>query len=486
MAIQNPSGLYSGGAVVVDQPNLGLYAQHLQKKQARDEALNQYFTELGDKINTAGVRMQDLTGPQGGINDEIAEWRKNWLANKDAIKKGGMAQQEHMAKLNQIIRKIDQSKQRGKMELDIGKAKFERKYDPDEDDINVLSNIGKSIYDPGSYKQDGVSEYGWQDLSASVPDFDAAKQKNFWDSATKGMQAGKIYDNNRQRVDQATGKVFVPVSEMYNPQQVQLIAENAADLVRGDRSAKKYYNRILDTPDSEQWQKLNSAYQSVFGANSIVSTPEQAAAADAILRAQSPLKVGEEHLPDVNRKEDFQREMADLRHRNSLSRLYVYAGLQANKPMSPNEIAMGIDNLIAGHIKSAAENNGELLVDAETYKSLTGQPQTRTSYLTIGPDGTYQYGKKTRELGADGKETGNLVIDQSSLKPVPFQLARGKLMESYPKTRPITTEQKQTVKEAASSAKKMVTVVLKDGRQGQIPEDKVAQFLKDNPGSKRQ
>jgi len=32
---------------------------------------------------------------------------------------------------------------------------------------------------------------------------------------------------------------------------------------------------------------------------------------------------------------------------------------------------------------------------------------------------------------------------------------------------------------------KMVTVVLGNGRKGQIPSDKVAQFLKDNPGSKR-
>jgi hypothetical protein len=31
-----------------------------------------------------------------------------------------------------------------------------------------------------------------------------------------------------------------------------------------------------------------------------------------------------------------------------------------------------------------------------------------------------------------------------------------------------------------------VTVVLKDGRKGEIPSDQLDKFLKDNPGSKRQ
>ena len=39
--------------------------------------------------------------------------------------------------------------------------------------------------------------------------------------------------------------------------------------------------------------------------------------------------------------------------------------------------------------------------------------------------------------------------------------------------------------EAPKPKTEMITVVLKDGRKGQIPSDKIDQFLKDNPGSKR-
>lgn len=48
----------------------------------------------------------------------------------------------------------------------------------------------------------------------------------------------------------------------------------------------------------------------------------------------------------------------------------------------------------------------------------------------------------------------------------------------FPNTKPKTDTPKQ---EGG-----MVTVILKDGRKGQIPSDKVAQFLKDNPGAKKQ
>lgn len=48
---------------------------------------------------------------------------------------------------------------------------------------------------------------------------------------------------------------------------------------------------------------------------------------------------------------------------------------------------------------------------------------------------------------------------------------------------PITGTKQDTPKPSTS---KMVTMVLPDGRKGQIPEDKVDQFLKDNPKAKRQ
>lgn len=401
MALQNPAGLYTGGAVEIEQPNMGMYANLLAKKQAREEALNQYFTELGDKINTAGVRMQDLSGPQGGINDEIASWRQNWLANKDSIKRGGMAQQEHMAKLNQIIRKIDQSKTRAKTELEIGKAKFEGKYDPDDDDLNVLDKIGKSIYDPKSYKQDGVSEYGWQDLSPSVPEFDPKKQNEFWMAASRGLKPGKVYDESNMRIDKTTGKAFVPYREIYSADQIKKIADDAADLVKGDRSARKYYNKILDSPEMAPWKRLNDAYQSIYGKNAQVSTPEQAAQADMIIKASGVFDSGEQAITDQDAA--FQR---------SLDRMIFNSGLIAGRSASGSKDSEGLNIIDAyGEIENKFGTQSTkapwLSKGGERLRLRDLSPQTQQVILT-------QANKISGTVEADPN-------DPDKLKTVPFK-----------------------------------------------------------------
>lgn len=313
--MQLPSGLYSQYTEVLDSSpfmkyNLERRARIDAEKQAKDEALNQYFTDLQGKINTAGVRVQDLDSEHGGINKDIEGWRQSWLANKDEIKKGGLAQQEHLAKYNEILRKIDQSKGRAKLELEIGKAKFEGKYDPTEDDLGVLANIGKSIYDPTSYKKDRVSEYGWQDLSPSIPDFDADRQGKFWAGATKGMTAGKIYDYDKKRTDVTTGQAIIPYSKKYSAEQIKQIADETGDLVTGDKSALKYYSGVINDPNSDKWQQLNAAYQSVYGKDKRVSTPQQAAQADAIIRASAIQEKGEEQ--ELNRQQAQQYKINNI------------------------------------------------------------------------------------------------------------------------------------------------------------------------------
>jgi hypothetical protein len=301
MAIQNDSRVFTGGNVVLDSsPSVAMYNQLMMRRQAREEALNQYFTNLEKNINTAGVRMQDLQSEAGGINDDVARWRQNWLQNKDDIKRGGMAQQQHMALYQEVLRKIAQSKNRAKTELEIGKAKFEGKYDPDDDDLNVLDKIGRSIYDPNGYKPDGVSEYGWQDLSPNIPAFDANRQNQFWAAATKNVLPGKNYSFENLRTDAKTGKAIVPFTEAFGKDQVKRIADEAYDLVAGDKSAKKYYQKILDNPTSDDWERLNKAYQSVYGSDQFVMTPQQAAQADMILRASVPQKQSEEVMTDQN------------------------------------------------------------------------------------------------------------------------------------------------------------------------------------------
>jgi len=417
MALINNPNVYTGGNVVFDNSRgLDLAAQLQAKKAAKDEALNQYFNDLPNKINTAGVRKQDLDDPKyGGINREIEAWRTNWLQNKDAIKKGGIPQQEHLGKFQEILRKIEQSKQRAKTEFEIGKAKFEGKYDPDEDDIGVLSQIGKSIYDPTSYKQDGVSEYGWGDLSPAVPEFDADKQTKFWAGITKGLTPGKMYDYNAARTDAKTGQVIVPFKKLYQPDQVKRIADEAADAVTADKSARKFYKKILDDPQSTRWQELNKAYQSVYGTDKIVSTPEQAAAADAIIRASMPQEQGEE--------QELNRQQANI---NVMNRIYANkGGVGSTDFVEANEF-----DRIPSELKNLPNKDG-VIYNKDGSQPFTGEwaivadnipSQTRAILksggieLKTGKKDTYWLDIRGGQIKAIKDKSGNTIADRTDME----------------------------------------------------------------------
>jgi len=294
MAVQNPSALYSGGQGIFNSaPYTQLALQQEAKKQAKKEALNQYFHDMRGKINDAGARTQDINGDgkTRGIKDDIADWENHWRTNKDDILRGGASQQKNDELYAAIQRAIEKSKGRAKFQLEQGKGVAEGKFDPDEEDIQgVMTHVNKSIYDPTSYKDDGVSEYGWGDLSPAIPDYDVEKKSKVFDAITKGIVQGKKYDYSKMKTNPTTGQAIVPFVKEYSKDQIKSIAESASEIPSGNselaKSARKHYQKILDSPEYlPDLEKLDKAYQSVYGKDAFISNPKQAAAADAILRA---------------------------------------------------------------------------------------------------------------------------------------------------------------------------------------------------------
>lgn len=297
MALQNDPRMFTGGAVVFNSnPTVQFQAQQLAKKQAKEEALNKYFDDQLKSLNTEGIRKHDLVDPEGkgrGIVDKINAWQKKWMENKEGILRGGQPKMQSDMELQDIRRQIAEAKAAGSFFNDLGKARAKGEYNPDEDELQILDKVTKPIYDPESKKADGTP-YGWGDVAPVVPEFDAKKQNEYWLASTKGLQPGKQYDYDKLTVNAKTGQAIVPFKEAYSPGQVKAIAEQAGEIAMNDKSVKKHFNKILDNPTSEEWEKLNKAYQSVFGTDKVVSTPEQAAQADAIIRASVPTKEGQE------------------------------------------------------------------------------------------------------------------------------------------------------------------------------------------------
>ncbi len=310
MALQNDPRMFTGGAVVFNSnPTVQFQAQQLAKKQAKEEALNKYFDDQLKSLNTEGIRKHDLVDPEGkgrGIVDKINAWQKKWMENKEGILRGGQPKMQSDMELQDIRRQIAEAKAAGSFFNDLGKARAKGEYNPDEDELQILDKVTKPIYDPESKKADGTP-YGWGDVAPVVPEFDAKKQNEYWGAVTSGLKPGVVYDYDKAKVNKQTGQLIVPAKEAYSPGQVKAIAERAGGLAMNDKSAKKHYNKILDNPTSEEWEKLNKAYQSVFGTDKIVSTPEQAAQADAIIKGSVPAK--EWNDKDI----DYAQRLADRR-----------------------------------------------------------------------------------------------------------------------------------------------------------------------------
>jgi len=304
MSVRIPSGLYSQGQATLDT---GDFTKNVIKdiaaKKAAKEAVIKKADAIAKTINTAGVREQDLVNPADPTEPRLDAEIKNWY---DKSKKGDV----DLVEYNNILHKIDQSKQRAKFQVDLGKAAIDHKYDPDDDDIHVNSLIDKSIYDKTSLKADGT-EYGWLDLPANIPQFDPAKQTTFF-NVVKG-KSKPTYQEDQARVDNVTGDIFIPMA--YGDSELKSQAEIAGHLIDGSMEAKKYYNKMFEkdaqgvrTPTlKKEYEDLNESYKSIYGANEVIDTPEKAAKADAIRRGRAETQ--EVKVTDPNYANQLKRKL---------------------------------------------------------------------------------------------------------------------------------------------------------------------------------
>jgi hypothetical protein len=293
--------MFNGTPNLNPLPYVNIAIQAQARKRAKDEAVNQYYHKLGDSINTAGVRKQDLGDEKQGIIKDINDWKTDLIKNKELYKNNPYAQQDSMGRYQKILNNVEKSKNRGKLELEMGKAKFEGTYDPDDDDLHVIDKISKSIYDPASYKEDGVSEYGWADTNKAIGPFDPNKQNAFFKSAI-GVNK-PLYDESKARIDNVTGDIFIP--QKYTPQQIKSIADNTGNIFEGSREAKKHYNKLLYDPSFIN--DANDAYQSVYGKDKMINSAKDLAKADAIMRLND--QESEVKVTDPNYRQKLQMDL---------------------------------------------------------------------------------------------------------------------------------------------------------------------------------
>ncbi len=282
--------------------------------------------------------MGGVQGQQPGIIDKINEWKEWSIKNKSEIAKGGTERMNSDMMVQNILRDIQKAKDADKFLLELGKAKFEGKYDPDDDDINVLDKASKSIYDQQHYKEDGVSPYSWGDLSTNVPDYDINKA---FETGAKGMKGGKTYDEGKGRRDPQTGLEWIPYTEKFSDAQIPQIAKNVASEYNTNKSAKKYWDTQFKKLSEDDYKKLNATYKQYFPQETIklpngqvldmsnIDTAEELAIASSALRAKE-FVAEQGEVP----KSDYERKKQD-----SITKLYIQDGLIKGRQQGGGDIA---------------------------------------------------------------------------------------------------------------------------------------------------
>ena len=274
---------FSGGTFVVKQPNYSnYYAQAMMHRQAKQQALSQYYDRVQSSINPAGVRDQDLEGWQKKADD----WNKWGIEHRDELvdprRDGGKALNQFNAMHRDLLSDTQKSKQAAAKELTLSKIYA----DPNkaklatDKDMQLAHGLSASIYDKNHYKDDGVTPHDLTEFSFNAPAFDINKQRAVTQMVNRGLKKDRVF-GKPQKIDANT--MSLPYTEQHSTQNLKSIADRTGDAYDGDPSMQSYYQNKTLAPD--EFDRLNQAYKSVYGKDQDIGTDfKKHAMADQILQ----------------------------------------------------------------------------------------------------------------------------------------------------------------------------------------------------------
>ena len=304
--VHNPSGLYTAGAERFNsQPSVSLYANLLAKRQAKNDALDEYYKKLPSTINSAGMRDQSIPG----FNEAVSKQQQYWIDNKEAIRKGNTPEAFNYDKgMREIMGKVNADKNAAKTSLTLGEMRFKGEKEYIFKNRKIMEATALHDLPIWDERQRSI-DLGT--LAMPPKPFDSKEQDAYYKSLTSDVEWGKKYDYPKSYTNKQTGQVIVPTIDVLQDDQIAKAANKAFNTVAQDESKQIFFDELLNSPNKKEWQVLQDAYTSFKDAKGKryfegdVDTPEKAAAADAIIKLSIPKKYAEEQ--EIN----YQQKIAD-------------------------------------------------------------------------------------------------------------------------------------------------------------------------------
>lgn len=268
---------WSAGAVVFDnKPWLAFYERQSVRQQAKEDALDSYFRDLGKNVTSAGMRSQDVPV----LLQKTKDWQNFYGQNKAAILNpkldNGKAYSEYMTRYQDQLGTINESKAALKSMDEIGKMKLNPQMSYVFDDPNFMNEIKQHELPVGDPNRKGIN-------LASITLPPKPIETKDWESYHKYLTGGIPHDKVPGKTENVGGfKTRTPVYTQYNQDQQLRIGEHAMNAYDTDKrwrmEAAKEFKELQGDP--VKYDQLNKVYKSLYGND--IDTPREAWAAKGI------------------------------------------------------------------------------------------------------------------------------------------------------------------------------------------------------------
>lgn len=276
MAIHNPSTLYSGGSAVVNAtPFTNYILQAKARNQAKRDAIDGYYSQLGKTLTPTGVAADD-------VNDFMAKksaWENDAIQNKDILNNPrdpnyGEAVTRNRFLYNDAQGLVAASQARVKDIHD-----FYSKYDPKnpltEEAFQEFNKLSVPI--SKGYQRPDISKIAYEPKPYGYTEQNKDIQDNL-----KGITLGKIASKTIS--DPKTHTNTVTYYFQYSPEALQKIASKGADAYQRNPRIKKMVDETLD--NEEHYKVLNPVFKEAYGRD--IQSGEDWYTAELVLNAKEP------------------------------------------------------------------------------------------------------------------------------------------------------------------------------------------------------
>lgn len=254
MALSNPNNLYSGGAVIFDsRPFTNFYLQSMARKRAREDAVDNYYRDLGKSLTPTGMAAND-------VNDFVSkknQWQQDAIQNrrvlsnpKDPAYAEAISRNNYL--YNDALEHAETSKSKVK-DLFQGRTLIKPDHPFTESSVAALHDAGLPI-------TQGYKNLDFSSLAYDEKPFEIADQQKYYKNALTGINLGSFVD--KIDVNAKTHGKTVTTSFKYEPQALESLYDRAYTDLRSSQTLQKFVHNNLNNEFT--YNALNPTFKEAF------------------------------------------------------------------------------------------------------------------------------------------------------------------------------------------------------------------------------